>query len=290
MTYKNVVDRIELAVNDHRMLADFGYGQLSDIKVLDEDGDGANYPYAFLNPAGVTRNQQATTYSFNLIMMEMALTPHDALQIQSDCIQYLNDIISELRFDPTFAPDVQLTNSIQVFKERFQDEVAGATATFNIVVADPINNCDAPFGEWVVYSSNSYSREDITFNTAEQLTPRLCELQSLGNQIKLDFDIRYNTLVDLERELYKYLTVFEFTTNEETGESVTNILARHEIVVPASGEVLQWSPIVEIDCSLDELAGNKFLGWGFGATSSEGQPTIQDAMEIDGTVTINYKR
>ena len=157
MTYKEVVDRIKLAVNDHRMLADFGYGQLSDIKVLDEDGDGANYPYAFLNPAGVVRNQQATTYSFNLIMMEMALTPQDILQIQSDYIQYLNDIIGELRFDSDFAPDVQLTNSIQVFRERFQDEVAGATATFNIVVADPINNCDAPFGVWNDFVQRAYS-------------------------------------------------------------------------------------------------------------------------------------
>lgn len=156
MTYKEVVDRIEQAVNNHVMLADFGYGQLSDIKVLDEDGDGANYPYAFLNPAGVARNQQASTYSFNLIMMEMALTPRDVLQIQSDCIQYLNDIISELRFDSTFAPDVQLTNSIQVFKERFQDEVAGATATFNIVVADPINNCVAPIETLVETLTPSY--------------------------------------------------------------------------------------------------------------------------------------
>ena len=41
MTYKELVDRIEKAVNDHLILADFGYGQLSDIKVLDEDGDGA---------------------------------------------------------------------------------------------------------------------------------------------------------------------------------------------------------------------------------------------------------
>ena len=145
MTYKEVVDRIELAVADHKMLSDFGYGQLSDIKILDDDNDGADYPYAFLVPAGVTRTQQQQQYAFSLIIMEMAISPSEVLKVQSDAIQYLNDLISELRFDVNFDGDIQLTNSINVFRERFQDEVAGATASFTIQVADQIDNCNAPF-------------------------------------------------------------------------------------------------------------------------------------------------
>lgn len=144
MNYKQVVDRIEEAVQRHLMLADFGYGQLSDIKVLDDDSDGADYPYAFLNPGGISRTAQMQQYTFNLIIMEMALNPREILKVQSDAIQYLNDIISELRFDVDFTGDVQLTSSIQVFRERFQDEVAGATAQLTIQVADAIDNCDAP--------------------------------------------------------------------------------------------------------------------------------------------------
>lgn len=157
MVYKEVVDRINLAVNQHLMLADFGYGQLTDIKVLDADGDGANYPYAFLNPAGVARNGQMSTYSFNLIIMEMAITPDQVLKVQSDTIQYLNDIISELRFDSTFVGDVKLNSTIQVFRERFQDEVAGATAQLVIEVPDVIDNCEAPIATgldvWVLANS-----------------------------------------------------------------------------------------------------------------------------------------
>jgi hypothetical protein len=145
MTYKSVIDRIFDACNRHYMISDWGYGQLSDIKVLDEGGSAnADYPYAFLNPAGVTRNQSSLTYQFNLIIMEMAISPQEIVRIQSDAIQYLNDLISDLRFDEDFDGDVALTNSISVFRERFQDEVAGATASFSITVANPIDNCNAP--------------------------------------------------------------------------------------------------------------------------------------------------
>ena len=123
MTYKELVDRIEAAVTRHKMLVDFGYGQLSDIKVLDNSEDGADYPYAFLLPGTVARNAQAVTYQFSLIVMEMALTPREILKVQSDCIQYINDIVADLRFDTTFTGDIDLAQSIQVFRERFQDEV-----------------------------------------------------------------------------------------------------------------------------------------------------------------------
>ena len=144
MTYKELVDRIEDTVTRHKMLVDFGYGQLSDIKVLDNSEDGADYPYAFLLPTGISRSNQAVTYSFSLIVMEMVKEPSLTLQVQSDCIQYINDLIADLRFDVDFKGDINLTQTIQVFRERFQDEVAGATLNLQVSVADAINDCDAP--------------------------------------------------------------------------------------------------------------------------------------------------
>lgn len=144
MTYKELVDRIEDTVTRHKMLVDFGYGQLSDIKVLDNSEDGADYPYAFLLPTGISRTNQAVTYSFSLIVMEMVKEPTLTLQVQSDCIQYINDIIADLRFDVDFKGDINLSQSISVFRERFQDEVAGATLNLQVSVADAINDCIAP--------------------------------------------------------------------------------------------------------------------------------------------------
>lgn len=158
MTYKSLVDRIEDAVSRHKMLVDFGYGQLSDIKVLDNSEDGADYPYAFLLPTGITRAQQAVTYSFSLIVMEMAITPREILKVQSDCIQYINDLVADLRFDTTFDGDVNLTQSVQVFRERFQDEVAGATLNLQVTVADQIDQCISPVlpaSDLLVHATNS---------------------------------------------------------------------------------------------------------------------------------------
>ena len=50
MTYKEIVDRIKEVVDGHKMVVDFGYGNLSDIKANTEGNESADYPYAFLNP------------------------------------------------------------------------------------------------------------------------------------------------------------------------------------------------------------------------------------------------
>ena len=71
------------------------------------------------------------------------------LQVQSDCAQYVDDIIAALRFGTgtTYDPDmdVQLSVNLTPFKERFADTVAGMTATLEIVVTKPINKCIAPY-------------------------------------------------------------------------------------------------------------------------------------------------
>jgi hypothetical protein len=147
MTYKEIVDRIKQVTFDHNMLVDFGYGQLSDIKVRSESQDGnkqADYPYLFLNPTTHNRTQQSITYNFNMIVMEMVLDD-DFLKVQSDCQQYIDDVIARLRFHYTDRPDVSLSFTLTPFKERFQDTVAGMTATLSIVVPDAINDCIAPY-------------------------------------------------------------------------------------------------------------------------------------------------
>jgi len=94
MNYKELVDRIRQVVFDHKMLVDFGYGQVSDIKTRSEgEGElqGADYPYLFLNPSQHVRTQTEITYQFNMIVMDMAREEEgdeyqNFLAIQSDCM------------------------------------------------------------------------------------------------------------------------------------------------------------------------------------------------------------
>lgn len=143
MTYKEIVDRIKEVVDAHKMLADFGYGNLSDIKAGNDQSE-ANYPYAFLNPTNHTRTGQAIVYRFNLIVMDMA-KDDEFLKIQSECQQYIDDILAHLRFGYVDQVDLTLNVTLTPFKERFQDVVAGMTATLEIQIPNKLSDCFAPF-------------------------------------------------------------------------------------------------------------------------------------------------
>lgn len=153
MTYKDVIDRFKSVADAHYMLKDFGYGNLSDIKVHSQEGE-ADYPYLFLNPSTHTRNGVNMVYNFNMIVMDVATDEDDALSnytaIQSKCQQYIDDVIAELYYGYSDKPEIQYTNvTYTPFKERFQDTVAGMTATISILVPTPINQCIAPIAPLV---------------------------------------------------------------------------------------------------------------------------------------------
>ena len=148
MTYKDVIDRFQQVANQHYMIKDFGYGQLSDIKVHSEDGE-ADYPYLFLNPTTHTRTGTVMTYEFNMIMMDIAIDEDDPfgnwINIQSQCQQYIDDVFAQLYYGYTDQPLIDYSNvTYTPFKERFQDSLAGMTAAISIEVPTPINQCIAP--------------------------------------------------------------------------------------------------------------------------------------------------
>jgi hypothetical protein len=146
MTYKEIVDLLGSVADLHKMIADWGYGDLSDIKTRAASGD-ASYPYMFINPASGTRDARTTTWTFNLIMMEIVGPGDDFLKAQSECALYLNDVIGYLQLYLTGPNDPQPVFNVQLqpFKERFQDEVAGMTAILQLIVKQPLNDCIAPF-------------------------------------------------------------------------------------------------------------------------------------------------
>ena len=171
MTYKEIVDRVKDIVFRHKQLADFGYGSLSDIKTRSQNdtGDGsatqADYPYVFLNPTSHTRTGQSITYRFNMIVMEM-VPEADYLDGQSVCQQYIDDILSELRFGYTDQVDLTLNVTLTPFKERFQDTVAGMTATLEVVVPIALNQCIAPFEQLLTTLTAGPSTKDYNSPSA----------------------------------------------------------------------------------------------------------------------------
>ena len=170
MTYYDIIQAFFTAGAQHKMIADVGYGPISDIKTrsqnakpfVDSEGEteGVDYPYMFLNPTTSQRTGAAVTYSFNLIMMDMAwqevpnnLSPTDLTvsrytneaQVQSQCQQYIDDIVGHMYHNTGLKAEISMDIQYTPFVERFQDSVAGMTAQIKITVPQAIDDCIAPF-------------------------------------------------------------------------------------------------------------------------------------------------
>ena len=241
MNYKDVVNRIQEIVEDHKMLVDFGYGQVSDIKTraqgTEGETEGADYPYLFLNPTQHVRTQQQITYNFNMIVMDMAREEEahvyqNFLNIQSDCIQYIDDVVARLYYHYKDKPEVSMDLNYTPFYERFQDDLAGATATLSIVVPNSINECIAPFEPLPV--------------------PCLSELTVFSNSTNnfpytLDADAgsfwRWETNT-LETPAIGQLDD-QFFSNAVTGDFEFYITSNVTFIEPVVGEVLPQPPVLK---------------------------------------------
>jgi hypothetical protein len=152
MTYIELVNKLKDLAFRHQMIVDFGYGDLSDIKVKSQDeGTGevnnTDYPYMFINPAQHTRTNMVMVYRFNLIMMDIVnadSTNSNILKVQSEAQQYIDDILASLYYDMSSQVTVDIDVTLTPFKERFQDTVAGMTASLSITVPQPLNECIVP--------------------------------------------------------------------------------------------------------------------------------------------------
>jgi len=145
MKYVDVVSIIKESVEAHLILQDFGYGNISDIKVKSEGStpNEADYPYLFLNPTIHGRSSTTMIYRFNMIVMDMVANDN-YLKIQSECQQYIDDILARIKLFYQIEVNLALVEYTP-FKERFQDEVAGFTAQIEIIVPSPLNDCITPF-------------------------------------------------------------------------------------------------------------------------------------------------
>lgn len=145
MKYKEIVDLIKGIVDGHVNINEFGYGNISDINTPDDE-KAPDYPYVFLNPVSVTQGRNTGTFNANLICMTQTYeTTDDELLQQSNCINYLQQIISNINMNLD-NPDVEfsLPYTITPFKERFSDNVVGATANISITYVSLLDDCRSP--------------------------------------------------------------------------------------------------------------------------------------------------
>ena len=155
MTYKDVLSDLTNLLDRHKMIQTWGYGNLSDLvtpfKKEDKTGNGTtvydiDYPYAFLQPLQHSLQKGKVTYNFNLIMMEQCKNePNAVIQAQSNCQQYIQDVLAEIYYNYDQKYDFTLNSSLTPFKEKYDDTVSGMTANISIEIPMILNDCVAPF-------------------------------------------------------------------------------------------------------------------------------------------------
>ena len=155
MTYKDVLSDLTNLLDRHKMIQTWGYGNLSDLvapfKKEDKTGNATtvydiDYPYAFLQPLQHSLQKGKVTYNFNLIMMEQCQNePEEVIQAQSNCQQYIQDVLAEIYYNYDQKYDFTLNSSLTPFKEKYDDTVSGMTANISIEIPMILNDCVAPF-------------------------------------------------------------------------------------------------------------------------------------------------
>lgn len=155
MTYKDVLSDLTNLLDRHKMIQTWGYGNLSDLvtpfKKEDKTGNGTtvydiDYPYAFLQPLQHSLQKGKVTYNFNLIMMEQCENESQPIiNAQSNCQQYIQDVLAEIYYNFEQKYDFTLNSSLTPFKEKYDDTVSGMTANISMEVPMILNDCIAPF-------------------------------------------------------------------------------------------------------------------------------------------------
>ena len=264
MTYQEIVNRVQSVVNAHYMLKDFGYGDLSDLKTRFENTSGdasvqADYPYLFLNPANHVRNLTTMTYNFNMIVMDMARgevadIPYDNfLTIQSQCQEYIDDVLAALYYDFTDQPEVMTTNiSYQVFKDRFQDVVAGMTCSLSIVVPTGLNACIAPIDKEKLEPTQPIQELVVAVNSEDRT---------------VDPDVGFDDVFQYNINVYNPTGAWEINKFVVPSPGTYKILVEQQITLnePAIGETVPSQPVIN---QLSDL-GNSDIP----SLTSQGWPT-----------------
>ena len=261
MTYKEIINRFRTITEDHLMLQDFGYGDLSDLKYVSQlgtDEERVSYPYLYLLPSSSNRDGVVMNYSFNMIVMDMA-RPEDGadtdkydnyVTIQSQCQQYIDDVLAQLYYFYKDQPEIELTGiTYTPFKEKYQDVVAGMTATISIAVPTPLNECIAPFNNWVVEQTSQVQLGQRAYNSGSAGTRQVAPAFAIPETAalyKIEVDVDFTVLYDLaeatapspyntprlviiqDADTPRFIREIEFN-GELTAGTVQNIKATFEI-------------------------------------------------------------
>lgn len=143
MNYERIINYVKNVCLNHPLVKGVGYGEISD--VVSNDDKTNNYPFIFINPGTISSTPNNSNLNLNLICITQTFNnENDIIRWQSTCYQILSDVLAYINQDDTYDPLIDISNtwSINVFKERFKDDVVGATVNISLTYYSPLDNCN----------------------------------------------------------------------------------------------------------------------------------------------------
>lgn len=291
MTFKQLIDTLTTIIDDHRLINQWGYGNLSDIET--PETGAPNYPYIFINPVQVLIQSYGFDTTLNLIVMDQPLEDvASEIDAASRALGLIQDIIGQFKLTTLYSEtDVVLSVTCTPFKERFKDSVIGVTATITFEVNEPLDVCDNPviatddvLRAWdeatITYDPDIQGGQLLTFRQKNLDPLNLWNVNrleigadDLGDyRVELDFDMKLvepvgGEIIPQGLNMYELQTAKTFEPRFTTGwptafESPTTVYTVHvefEITAttPSVWEFIQINNTPSPESAMTVIAGSE---------------------------------
>lgn len=143
-TWNNIVKYFETIANEHDFIKGFGSGFSDDVEINLEKNE--NYQFLGIIPRQVAPKEQTNEITVGMFVCDLVKTDQrNEAEVLSDTLQTFNDILKIFRNE-----DLNITlkgePTIEPFKEKYSDNVAGWMGDIVLEVNYASNYCDIPSG------------------------------------------------------------------------------------------------------------------------------------------------
>ena len=151
LSYNQVIKQLNDFADAHKQIKSFGNGNLWEV-VQHNQLTNFNYPLMWINDQPASMGNGDFTWNFQVLIMDIVRKDEtNENEVKSDCVQILIDLIAYFEQLNTTNNNVNFnqvqlirSGSVEMFTERFEDELSGATLQLGLRFPQNYNFCEIP--------------------------------------------------------------------------------------------------------------------------------------------------
>ena len=151
VSYNQVIKQLNDFATNHKQVKSFGNGDLWEV-VQHDQLTNFNYPLLWVVDQAASMGDGDFTWNFQVIVMDIERKDEsNENEVKSDCVQILIDLVAYFEqlnneLNNVNWNQVQLvrSGSVELFTERFEDELSGASIQLGLRFPQNYNYCEVP--------------------------------------------------------------------------------------------------------------------------------------------------